>query len=142
MDRRDYFGSFGQLLPTERKIDEARKVLIFTLENDEGEEIEHELPIRFCVCGTCEGSGKHVNPSIDAHGITSEEWDRDWDPEEREGYFRGDYDVTCSECNGERVVPEIDEEGANKETLKILRDWQKSEIEYRACVAAERRYGV
>lgn len=65
------------------------------------------LPMKFSVCPLCNGKGSHVNPSIDAHGISSDEWDRDWDYEEREMYMNGGYNVTCYECDGRRVVPEI-----------------------------------
>lgn len=34
----------------------------------------------------------------------------DEDPDFREGYFRGDYDVDCAECHGARVVPAVDRE--------------------------------
>ena len=64
------------------------------------------------VCGTCEGRGKHVNPSIDAHGLTREDFDED--PDFAESYFRGDYDMPCNECHGRRVVPvPTSEEGKN-----------------------------
>lgn len=57
----------------------------------------------FAVCPTCRGKGTHVNPSIDAHGITSEEMD-DLGDDFREDYISGHYDVLCAECNGLRVV--------------------------------------
>ena len=59
------------------KFDEDRMVMIFTAscEDEEGDwEDEVELPARFEVCHTCDGKGKHVNPSIDSHGISSEEF--------------------------------------------------------------------
>lgn len=75
---------------------------------DEEGYVTLSFPCRFVVCDTCGGKGSHVNPSIDAHGITQEEFDED--PEFRENYFSGAYDVPCYECHGKRVVPEIDEE--------------------------------
>jgi len=65
------------------------------------------FPMKFVVCPTCNGKGTHVNPSIDAHGITSDEWDRDWSYEDREMYMSGFYNVPCYGCNGKRVMPEI-----------------------------------
>ena len=78
-------------------------------ENDDGEEVEEEydFPMKFEVCGLCNGKGSHVNPSIDSHGISAEEWDRDWSYEDRETYMSGGYDVSCYECDGQRVVPEL-----------------------------------
>lgn len=63
----------------------------------------YAVEFRFEVCPLCEGRGKHVNPSIDAHGLSREDFDED--PDFEESYFRGDYDVRCTLCGGERVVP-------------------------------------
>lgn len=83
---------------------EAVNKVIIELTNDNG---YIELPCIFDVCGLCDGKGHHVNPNVDAHGITQDEW-QDWDCEEIEGYFNGRYDVVCYECGGNRVVPRID----------------------------------
>jgi hypothetical protein len=84
------------------RIDKRRMVGIVTYENDDGEELEVELPIEFDVCGYCSGKGSHVNPSMDGHGISKEDFDQD--PDFAESYFRGDYDVQCHECHGDRVL--------------------------------------
>lgn len=55
------------------------------------------------VCPACNGRGQYVNPSIDAHGLSREDFDED--PDFAESYFRGDYDVRCGLCQGENVVP-------------------------------------
>jgi len=67
------------------------------------------LPMKFKVCSACRGTGSHVDPNIDSHGITSDEWDRDWSHEDQENYVSGFYNVTCYKCGGDNVVPEIDE---------------------------------
>lgn len=72
------------------------------------ESIEVELPCHRIVCDRCEGTGSHVNPNIDGHGISSEEFDQD--PDFRESYFRGDYDVNCHQCEGNRVVDVVNYE--------------------------------
>jgi len=61
------------------------------------------VPVRFEVCPLCGGRGKHVNPSIDAHGLSRDDFDED--PAFAEAYFRGDYDQPCTLCRGEKVVP-------------------------------------
>jgi hypothetical protein len=66
-----------------------------------------EFPIKYVVCQTCNGLGKHVNPDIDSNGLTRDDFDRD--PDFMEDYFSGKYDVDCYECCGKRVVPEINE---------------------------------
>lgn len=68
----------------------------------EGFIFDYEIPTAREVCSRCTGNGTIVNPSIGA--ITGEEWDRDWDEDEREGYFEGRYDVMCPECEGRNVV--------------------------------------
>lgn len=65
------------------------------------------FPCQMQVCGTCDGKGKHVNPSIDSHGISAAEWEEDWDEDDRDDYIGGLYDVTCYECHGANVVPTL-----------------------------------
>jgi hypothetical protein len=77
---------------------------------------EIALPATFDVCETCRGKGSHVNPSIDSHGLTAEDFAED--PEFREDYVSGRYDVPCAECAGRRVVPVVDETRATPEQLK------------------------
>lgn len=107
----------------------------------ERDELEVEVPCVFAVCGTCDGKGSHVNPSIDAHGITGEEWERDWSPEERESYMSGGYDVACNECGGKRVVPELDRERTPEWVVKALDDKAQADAEDAWERAAERRMG-
>jgi hypothetical protein len=95
--------------------------------NDEetGDDVAHDLPAKFEVCPTCEGKGSHVNPSIDSHGISREEFDAD--PEFEEAYFAGRYDVTCHECKGQRVVLVVDESKLNASQKDLYAEWQEQE---------------
>ena len=61
---------------------------------------------RWEICCRCSGEGKHVNPSIDGHGISPEEFRED--PDFEEAYFSGLYDVTCYECHGSGKVKVAD----------------------------------
>lgn len=72
----------------------------------DGDEVEVDLPAKYEVCGTCEGNGTHLNPSIGQHAYSSEEFYESFDEEEQEQYFKrgGMYDVQCEECNGKRVI--------------------------------------
>lgn len=54
------------------------------------------------VCPICNGEGKTVNPNIDANGLTYEDFNED--PDFREDYMSGVYDITCAACNGMRVL--------------------------------------
>jgi predicted methyltransferase len=104
---------------------------------EEGEEVV-TINCHYAVCGCCDGRGTVVNPSIDAHGIGAEEWN-EWDPEEREGYMKGRYDIECPHCEGKRVVltPNEDDPG-----IKVLHQAWHDEASYRAEVEAERRMGA
>jgi hypothetical protein len=102
-------------------------------------EVEHELPVTFEVCPTCEGRGKHVNPSVDAGGLSAEDFYED--PDFAESYMEGHYDVTCYECGGNRVVPVINRDRCDPEILKKLDDREEADAQYRREVEAERRFG-
>jgi len=81
-----------------------------------GNSFEVSLPAKYKVCSKCEGTGTHVNPAVDGHGLNLSEMDPDF----QESYFRGDYDVKCSECHGERVVLEVDVRALKPKTLAAL----------------------
>lgn len=102
--------------------------------NDEGAEIVMEIPAKYEVCPRCEGRGTHVNPAIDEHGISPEEFAED--PDFEEAYFSGRYDVACEMCKGLRVILVPDETKADKAILKAyyrhLRDLREIDAIYRA----------
>ena len=75
--------------------------------NDENEGVSFELRAHFEVCETCNGRGAVVNPSIDEQGLTQEDFDQD--PDFREEYCQGRYDIPCPECKGRNVVLVPDE---------------------------------
>jgi cytochrome c553 len=101
--------------------------------------IEHTLKLKWGVCGTCHGRGKHVNPSIDAHGISQEEFEED--PEFEEEYHAGLYDVQCFECHGRTTVLEINEKASSTEAVKATNEIFKDTSSYRSECEAERRMG-
>lgn len=86
---------------------------------------ERELPYKMEVCDLCRGHGTHVNPSIDSHGLTSEDFDED--PGFREEYFAGAYDQTCNKCGGMRVVPVADESKMDALTRNLWKQQQEEE---------------
>src|SRR5947209_9969541 len=102
----------------------ARKQEGIRFEDADG--VEHMLPSKFEVCGTCEGRGSHVNRNIDGHGITESEWNGpDWSEEEKDTYLSGGYDVTCEECHGARVVEAVDEARCDPALLKAYQDHEE-----------------
>lgn len=99
-----------------------------------------EIPARFEVCDLCRGRGSHVNPSIDASGLTCDDFDQD--PDFEEDYRSGRYDVPCNECEGRRVVPVPDEQRTDPEILRMYEDRLKDDYDYRRECAAERAMGA
>lgn len=81
-------------------------------ETDEGKEIEIVVPFKYEVCDRCNGKGTHVNPAVDGHGISPEEFEED--PDFKADYLAGAYDITCEVCGGLRVEAIIDEENVDK----------------------------
>lgn len=114
------------------------------LYDEEGDTVMVSFPAHYEVCDRCRGTGKHVNPSIDGHGISREEFDAD--PDFEEAYFEGRYDVTCYECKGERVVlVENDVETFTDEQkalyAKLEEQWEQEAADRRVS-EMERRMGA
>lgn len=91
------------------------------------------VKVRFEVCPACGGRGKYVNPSIDAHGLTREDFDEDFG----ESYWRGDYDISCKLCLGRNVIPVPTDPAISK----IIEEVMNERAEYRAERLAELRAG-
>ena len=104
------------------------------------DEVEVTLPGKYEVCPRCEGRGSIVNPSVDGNGLDANDFAED--PDFREAYFAGAYDIKCPECHGQRVVAVPDVRSctyAQKRLLVSERRWQVGQAEYRAEVRAEQR---
>lgn len=126
--------ALGPLLPR-GEIDEKRMAYVL---DEEYEDAPREIPFEWEVCGTCRGKGQHVNPSIDAHGITAEEWDQ-WSYEEQEEYRNGYYDVPCYECKGRRVSPAL--APRNPSHIRWLQTWTAEAYDERRERERELRFG-
>lgn len=112
---------------------------IRTVEDDEGNEIEIDVPCSWKICSTCQGDGKH------SHGIgaiTSSEWENDWDYDEREAYMSGAYDRTCEDCSGSGKVLSEDYSKLSDSDRKLLEDQDQFDADYERTCAAERRMGA
>lgn len=98
---------------------------------------------KFEICPTCNGRGTHTNPNIDCGGITASEWE-EWDPEERDHYMNGGYDVTCSHCHGKRVIQHLEYDTQNplyNWCSERLAEHYEYEYEYAQERANELRWG-
>ena len=91
-----------------KSFNESNMTFVVEYYNDDDEEVKVELPARFEVCELCNGRGTHVHPSVDACGISKNDFDDD--PEFEEAYFGGHYDVACYRCKGKRVEPIVNED--------------------------------
>ena len=85
----------------------------------------------------CDGSGKYVNPSIVSGGLTQEDFDQD--PEFRQDYFSGVYDITCEQCHGNNVIPVVNEKALSDEEKKMYYAWLEDEQDRLAEEAEDRR---
>lgn len=103
-------------------VDTEAMTAVFEEDDGEGEPVFHTVRLRFAVCHVCEGRGKHVNPAIDAGGLTAEDFYDD--PDFAEDYFAGTYDVPCQTCDGFRVVPVVDRNANPKALLALLDEAQ------------------
>jgi len=113
------------------------KRMVFVIEMGDGD--EKEIPAEYQVCDVCDGKGTHVNPGIDSHGLSREDFDAD--PDFAEDYFSGAYDVTCNNCNGRNVEPVVAWERLDPDTRKIVEEFIDDHYAYQRECEAERRYG-
>ena len=109
------------------KIDRNSMLLTLTIPDEDGEEHEVDFPFEFEVCSHCGGAGKTVSPGVDSHGITHEEFAED--PEFRENYYSGLYDISCENCNGANVAPTLLEKDFNDEQKKWYNEYQEATYE-------------
>lgn len=92
---------------------------------------------RWNICDCCGGEGRVDNPAF-SQGFTASEW-ADEDPEFREAYLGGAYDVPCRECNGSGKVRSIESMTFAEKRALV----EKRRREYVCPIqAAERRMGA
>lgn len=139
------FSAFVDFDEDEKEFLSKVEETIGIITGNEDEDVYIAFQCKMEVCSTCCGTGKHVNPSIDSHGITASEWAEEWDEEGREAYLSGAYDVTCYECGGSNVVPilcPIDpKDEIRTKLLSFLDEMANSRRECDEYSAMERRMG-
>jgi len=113
--------------PSEIKEDHEKQILV--VETEEGN-IEYKA--EYEICPDCNGKGKYVNPAIDSHGLSSEDFDED--PDFREDYLSGIYDIVCCSCHGKRVILVPTNEKGKEAVARIIQEDRNYLME----VAAER----
>ena len=150
LDRRDHTDSYkwwDEISPDRRKVtlrfgflDEDDELVSV---DEDLEEVERKwYHIKWVVCTMCQGRGAYVNPSIDSHGLTREDFDED--PEFHDDYMSGVYNIPCGLCGGRAVEPEFDEDynvdvkelmKSRDKFLNMLHGWDAEE-------EMERMYGA
>lgn len=111
---------------------------VYYYEGDD--ELMESVPFKFEVCPTCNGTGFYTNPDVDSDGITESEWEH-WSSDEREDYFRGAYDEPCSHCNGNCVVPTVDQNRATQEQIDLVHKVIQINTDYAVERYNELKYG-
>lgn len=112
--------------------------ITFEYVDEEGYIHELSLPAKYEVCPRCDGRGVHDNPAF-SNGFTSDEMAEEG-PEFVEDYMAGVYDVRCSECKGERVVPVPDTDRADPGVLAKYEEMLRADAEVEAAHQAEMRF--
>lgn len=110
-----------------------------TVEDDDGNEIDIELPLCWEICATCQGNEKHSR-AVDDNGITGSEW-AEWDQDEREAYKAGAYDRPCEDCRGSGKIQVTDYNKLDEQTLKLVEEKEQADAEYEALSRWERKHG-
>jgi len=98
------------------------------------------VKVAYVVCDLCIGRGKIVNPSIDAGGLSAQDFEDD--PSFKSDYFSGVYDITCPTCSGKRVVYGVVWSSVPKKFAKKLRAQEKEDEYFEQQVRAERAAGA
>jgi hypothetical protein len=141
IDELNYYGDHRVRVRDKRernllRVNKDRTTATIILTDDDSEVI---IPIIWEVCDTCEGKGTHVNPSIDANGLSADDFAED--PDFAEDYRSGVYDVICYECRGERVIAVADTERMKPELRERWEKQVQEEIEYQRISRAEKAMG-
>ena len=98
------------------------------------------IPAKYVVCDNCEGKGTQVNPNVDGHGLTQEDFDEQG-PDFFDDYMSGVYDIPCLECKGLRVVLVADENRLTAEQMQEYNQYLDDEYAYQQEMYWERMAG-
>lgn len=105
-------------------------------EGDEGIFPEYlDITSKFEVCPSCYGKGK----SSGYLGAFTQSDFEEQGPEFLEDYLNGEYDRTCPECKGQRVVEVIDESRNSPELIEAYNKHLQEEYAYEQLVRMENR---
>ena len=110
-------------------------------DEETGEPIYLQVPMKKEVCPTCDGHGVHERQDIDM-SLVVESMLEDGDTEGLERYYSGSFDGPCFTCGGNNVIDDFDWEYIQKnypaEYKKIV-FYDECEYESQRYSSAERR---
>ncbi len=120
-----------------------KQSIIYEADDHYFEDLTFSLPSNWEVCGRCNGDGAH-DPDAFSNGWTESEWAQET-YEFKDDYLAGVYNVTCTQCDGKRVVPEVKKGHLNdgqKVLLELYYENLREDAEYAQMCAMERRMGA
>ena len=118
----------------------SQKKIKFThpaLVDDFEETIVFLLPTNRSICHCCNGYGYHFRSDLDENKLI-ESMEEDGDFEGLEDYRRGGFDQICQNCNGQKVIDEIDWLWFEKTYPKEFSEMQ----DYNEMVRQEEKYAL
>jgi hypothetical protein len=105
-----------------------------------GRTLTRNLPAQFVVCDECRGKGSHLVEGMRGAVYTWRDFEED--PDFRNDYFGGAYDVPCETCHGERLVTVPEREALTRSEARFLDMVERVQFEREreeAYLEAERR---
>lgn len=121
------------------------KTIPFTRENDEGEEVIHNLPALWVICRTCDGDAVTVFGRSRGDEAVHTQEDFDQDPELMDDLMSGRLDRPCPDCDGKGRVLEVDKKALKTRDVVLYKEWmdhEREEREYQAMCRSERMNGA
>lgn len=124
----------------EESWDRAEKDMIMFLKEAmiDGEVTKCNINYEWEICDSCRGEGSH---SKHLGAFTSYEV-ADWDDEEKERYFTGVYDQSCTKCNGTGKVKELNIDSMPDDVQQWIESYFKVVNDDIQCRMSEMRMGA
>lgn len=113
--------------------------MAFTFENEEGEEVQLQLPAKWELCDQCEGEGRCLMAGLRGVAFTQEEFAESFSDDEADAYFGGGYDTDCEACGASGKIRVPDESKWPEDARAALNDergWRREEESERRMLAA------
>lgn len=120
---------------------DPKRTVILECESEDQQFYSVACHAQKAVCPTCDGEGTTLCDPLRGVAFSPEQMHDD--PDFRENYFGGAYDVACDQCSGNKIVLEADPEFFNALPETIREDFERkisNDRRHEAEVESERRY--